>query len=116
MSTHSKNSRPRYVHKLVMDHGAPHPSVDVEEVDLQERLAELEELVATAPVRERRRREAARFVVPPDEDRVPRGERRLSKREQLALARERRRHIFVSVVLVVALGALLKLLAHLLRA
>jgi hypothetical protein len=112
----AKNSPPRYVHKLVMDRGAPHPTVDVEEVDLRERLAELEELVAAAPALERRRREAARFVVPPDEDRVPRGQRRLTKSEQQALVRERRRHILVSLGLVAALIGLVNLLVHLLRA
>jgi hypothetical protein len=112
----AKPAPPRYIHKLVMHQGAPHPSVDVEEIDLRERIAELEQLVAAAPGLERRRRESARFLVPPDEDLAPRGQRRLTKLEKRARARERRRHILTSIVLVAALIGLLNLLAHLLRA
>jgi hypothetical protein len=113
----SRPSPARYVHKLVMHGASPHPSVDVEEIDLRDRIAELEQLVATAPALERRRRESARHLVPADEELQPRArERRLTKLEKRALARERRRHILTSVLLVAALIGLLNLLAHLLRA
>jgi len=111
----AKSAPTRFVHKLVMNDGAPHQRVDVEEIDLRERIAELEKLVASAPAAERRRRESARFMVPPDDDLAPRGERRLTKLEKRALARERRRHMLTSLVLVAALIGLLNLLAHLLR-
>lgn len=98
-------------------HGAaPHPSVDVEELDLRDRIAELEALVATAPGLERRRRESARHLVPAAEELQAPGERHLTKLEKRARARERRRHILTSLILVAALIGLLNLLAHLLRA
>lgn len=113
----AKPAPARYVHKLVMHGGTPHPSVDIEELDLRDRIAELEKLVTTAPAAERRRRESARFLVPADDDVPPRaGQRRLTKLEKRARARERRRHILTSLALVAALIGLLNLLAHLLRA
>ena len=112
----AKPAPPRYVHRLVMNQGAPHPSVDVEEFDLRARIAELESQLASAPTRERKRRESARFLVPPDDDFAPRGERQLTKLEKRAIARDRRRHIVTSVFLVAALIGLLNLLSHLLRA
>jgi uncharacterized membrane protein len=45
-----------------------------------------------------------------------RPQRRLTKLQKRAVARERRRHILTSVVLVAALIGLLNLLAHLLQA
>lgn len=118
MPRHAAKPAPaRFIHKLVMHGGTPHPSVDVEEMDLRDRIAELEDLMAKAPALERRRRESARHVVPPDDDLQPRASaRRLTKLEKRALARERRRHILTSLVLVAALIGLLNLLAHLLRA
>ncbi len=112
----AKPAPARYIHKLVMHEGAPRPSVDVEELDLRSRIAELEKLLATAPVAERRRREEARVLVPAENDHADRAaERPLSKLEKRTIIRERRRHIFTSFVLVAALIGLLNLLAHLLR-
>lgn len=109
-------SPPRYIHKLVMHDGAPRPSVDVEEIDLRERIRELERLLVAAPATERRRREEARYLVPADDDLASRSvERKLTKLEKRALVRERRRHILTCLVLVAALIGLLNLLAHLLR-
>jgi len=98
-----------------MHQGAPHPSVDIEEIDLRTRIAELESQLASAPGRERKRRESARFLVPPDDDFASRGERQLTKLEKRTLARDRRRHILTSTLLVTALIGLLNLLAHLLK-
>ena len=107
----------RFVHNLVMHGRSTQPSVDVDEIDLRSRIAELENRVATAPALERRRRESARHVVPADEGAGrQRPQRRLTKLQKRAVARERRRHILTSVVLVAALIGLLNLLAHLLQA
>jgi hypothetical protein len=111
----AKSAPPRYVHRLVMHEGAPHQSVDVEEMDLRERIAELESLLVSAPIREKRRRESARFVIPPEEDDAAPSERALTKLEKRTIVRERRRHILTSLILVAALIGLLNLLAHLLR-
>lgn len=110
----AKPAHPRFVHRLVMHQGAPHQSVDIEEIDLRARIAELESQLASAPSRERKRRESVRFLVPPDDEFSPRGERQLTKLEKRAIARDRRRHILTSILLVAALIGLLNLLAHLL--
>ena len=110
---------PRYVHRLQMHGGAPQPSVDVQEIDLRDRIAELEEMVAAAPYLARKHRESARHLVPPDEDFAERTlsatERRFTKLEKRAQSRERHRHIVVSLALVIMLIGLLNWLAHLLR-
>jgi len=112
----TKRAPARYVHKLVMDQGKPRQSVDVEVIDLRERIAQLERVVATAPAHERRRRESARHLVPADDATAPAsGERELTRLEKRARSRERRRHILTSMVLVAALIGLLNLLAHLLQ-
>lgn len=109
----------RYVHKLQMHSGAPRQSVDMEEMDLRERIAQLEEQLAAAPYLERKRRETARQLVPADEDIAARHSgqaRSLTRLEKRAQARERRRHILISFALVAMLIGLLNWLAHLLRA
>ncbi len=109
------HGRSRYVHKLEMSRDVPAASVEI--AGMRERIAELEEMVAAAPYLERKRREAMRDWVPPvDESAAGRGNsRRLTKQEQKVLARERRRHILFSLVLVVMLIGLLNWLAQLLR-
>jgi hypothetical protein len=109
----------RYVHTLHLEAGPPRSTTDPEELDLRDRIAELEEQLRTAPEHEGRRRAAMRDLVPPTDRRIvwrrTGNAARLTKQEQQLVARERRAHVLVSLVLVTMLIGLLNWLAHLLR-
>lgn len=110
----------RYVHTLHLQAGRSRPALDLDERDLHDQIAELEERVRTAPERERQRRVSQRDLVPPADRQVV--SRRSgngglrTRQEQQCIDRERRGHIVISLLLVTMLIGLLNWLAHLLRA
>jgi hypothetical protein len=110
----------RYVHTLHLQAGPSRTGTDADECDLRDQIADLEERLRTAPEREGVRRAVLRDLVPPAERRTVRGRSgnalRLTKQEQQLVARERRGHVVISLLLVTMLIGLLNWLAHLLRA
>lgn len=116
LKSRNRKGEPRYVHPLEMEPKVTGSSVDI--AGMRRRIAELEEMLAAATQQEQLRRKAKQEWILPEEpiSRPGRKRRRLTKQEQLALARERRRHILISLGLLIMLIGLLNWLAQLLRA